>query len=101
MPLKLDRMDRRPGGEGATSRTPHNLLDVWNDDIDAHLASWEDLAAGGHGVWYNQSDDGEVTGAVQDQASKLLAEHDEKAREAITDARADYEEEEDGTDHET
>jgi hypothetical protein len=30
-------------------------LDVWNNDNDAFLASWEDLNAGGHGTWYRGS----------------------------------------------
>lgn len=59
---------------------PFYQLDVFNNDHDAFLASVQDLRRGGHGIWYDQNDSGELD-RLKVEATELLAAHEEPVHE--------------------
>ena len=59
---------------------PYYQLDVFNDDQDAFLASVQDLRRGGHGIWYDQHDTGELE-RLKTEADELLHAHEEEIDE--------------------
>lgn len=55
---------------------PLDLLDTWDDDDDAYLASVQNLARGGRGVWYSEQDSTRIT--AEAAANDLLKEEEEQ-----------------------
>jgi hypothetical protein len=48
--MDFDRALHAPNRQGRTGG-----LDVWGNDLDAYVASWEDLVFGGRGIWYSHA----------------------------------------------
>lgn len=71
-------------------------LDVWNNDDDAYLASWEDLVAGGHGTWYRGSVEEPYSDEVMEAYTAIekqlnLDEHSAHERTTETEGEEDAE----------
>src|SRR5262245_10556181 len=52
MATKRGETERYMGKHGYDAPLPHYWLDVFDDDLDAQIASFQNLVAGGHGEWY-------------------------------------------------
>lgn len=70
-------------------------LDVWNNDDDAFLASWEDLVAGGHGTWYRGSIEEPYSDEVMEAYREIDRQLNQNTSEAVERVEPEGEEEND------
>jgi len=83
MSIKRGTIERYMAKHGYGTPLPHYWLNVMEDDLDAQIASLQNLVAGGTGAWYMGVDRGQTE---EDRADREKIEYN---REAHIDALRD------------